>query len=62
MLYESLSQQLNTYQMGAVTALTRPGLTGAFLVEGPPGTGKTTTIISIVQTLLSINTVVVSWL
>ena len=46
--------------MGAVTALTRPGLTGAYLVEGPPGTGKTTTIISIVQTLLSINTVVIS--
>ena len=43
--------------MDVVTSLSRPGLTGVYLVEGPPGTGKTTTIISTVQTLLSINPV-----
>lgn len=56
-MYSALSSELNIYQMRAITALTRPGLSGVFLVEGPPGTGKTTTIISTVQTLLSINAV-----
>ena len=53
----SLSAQLNPYQMNVVSALSRPGLSGVYLVEGPPGTGKTTTVISLVQTLLAINTV-----
>lgn len=56
-LYTALAHQLNPYQMNVVAALSRPGLTGAYLVEGPPGTGKTTTVISLVQALLAINTV-----
>ena len=56
-LYTALAHQLNPYQMNVVAALSRPGLTGAYLVEGPPGTGKTTTVISLVQALLTINTV-----
>lgn len=43
--------------MNVVSTLSRPGLSGVYLVEGPPGTGKTTTVISLVQTLLAINTV-----
>ena len=43
--------------MKVVTSLTRPGLSGVYLVEGPPGTGKTTTIISTIQTLLSVSSV-----
>ena len=56
-LYTALARQLNPYQMNVVAALSRPGLSGAYLVEGPPGTGKTTTVISLVQALLTINTV-----
>ena len=48
--------------MHIVTALTRPGLSGTVLIEGPPGTGKTTTIISMVQTLLSTNGVRDDWM
>ena len=43
--------------MGVVTSLSRPGLSGVVLVEGPPGTGKTTTIILTVQAILSVNSV-----
>ena len=43
--------------MGVVTALSRPGLSGIALVEGPPGTGKTTTIILTVQSILAVNSV-----
>ena len=43
--------------MNVVSALSRPGLSGVYLVEGPPGPGTTTTVISLVQTLLAINTV-----
>ena len=43
--------------MKVVTSLTRHGLSGVYLVEGPPGTGKTTTIISTIQTILSVNSV-----
>lgn len=56
-LFATLSKQLNKYQMEVATALTRPGLSGIVLIEGPPGTGKTTTIISVVQTLLAANAV-----
>lgn len=52
-LLEALRRQLNVFQLEVVTALSRPGLSGVFLVEGPPGTGKTTTIVSIVQTLVA---------
>lgn len=41
------------FQLEVVTALSRPGLSGVYLVEGPPGTGKTTTIVSIVQTIVA---------